>query len=218
MSEHRGEHPFEMYDGAYILGALSDDDRRAFEQHLAGCDRCSVSVAQLRDLPQALAAVPASVLEEEEAPPRSLLLSLLRRIRRERTRRRWIVGGLAAAAAACIVALSIVVAQPDHTGSNPVAMHAVADAPIKATADLRSVGWGTRIDLVCSYYEPVTAGRPYALIVVDRSGEHHTLGTWNLVPGKVAKYGSGTSLSRDQIATVQIATVDGQRALLTLDL
>jgi hypothetical protein len=143
----------------------------------------------------------------------------LQRTRRERNRRRWIVGSLVAAAAACIVALSIVVAQPDHTGaSHPVAMQAVADAPIKATADVQSVDWGTRIDLVCRYYEPVTAGRPYALIVVDRSGDRHTLGTWNLVPGKVAKYGSGTSLTRDKIASVQIATVDGQRALLTLNL
>jgi hypothetical protein len=211
------EHPFEMYDGAYILGALSDDDRRAYERHLAGCDRCSASVAQLRDIPRALAAVPASVLEDD-APPPSLLASLLGRIRRERNRRRWIVGGLAAAAAACIVALSIVVAQPDHPASHPVAMHAVADAPIEATADIRSVGWGTRIDLVCSYYEYVPAGRPYALVVVDRSGDRHTLGSWNLVPGKVAKYGSGTSLSRDQIASVQIATLDGQQPLLTLNL
>jgi hypothetical protein len=211
------EHPFEMYDGAYILGALSDDDRRAYEQHLDVCDECSASVAQLRDLPAALAAVPASVLEEE-APPPSLLASLQRRTRRERNRRRWIISGFAAAAAACIVALSVVVALPDHPASHPVAMHAVGDAPITATADIRSVGWGTRIDLVCSYYEPVTAGRPYALIVVDRTGAKHTLGSWNLVPGKVAKYGSGTSLPRDQIASVQIATADGQQPLLTLNL
>lgn len=211
------EHPFEMYDGAYILGALSDDDRRAYEQHLAVCDRCSASVAVLRDIPFALAAVPASVLEDE-APPPSLLPSLQRRTRRERNRRRFLIGGFAAAAAACIVALSVVVALPNHPASHPVAMQAVADAPIHATADIRSVGWGTRIDLVCSYYEYVPAGRPYTLIVVDRSGKSHTLGTWNLVPGKVAKYGSGTSLSRDQIAAVQIATADGQRTLLTLSL
>jgi len=217
VSEIRSEDPFEMYDGAYVLGALSDDDRRAYEQHLAVCDQCSASVALLRDLPHALAAVPAAVLEQETPPP-SLLAPLLRRTRRERNRRRWIIGGLAAAAAACIVALSVVVAAPDRPASHAVAMQAVADAPIKATADIRSVGWGTRISLVCSYYEYVPAGRPYALIVIDHSGDRHTLGTWNLVPGKVAKYESGTSLSRDQIATVQIATADGQRALLTLNL
>jgi hypothetical protein len=211
------EHPFDMYDGAYVLGALSDDDRRAYEQHLAGCGRCSASVAQLRNIPQALATVPASVLEDE-APPASLLVSLSQRTRRERHRRRWIVGGLAAAAAACIVALSVVVALPDRPATHPVAMQAVADAPIKATADVRSVGWGTRINLVCSYYEYVTGSRPYALVVVDRSGDRHTLGTWNLVPGAVAKYESGTSLSRSQIAAVQIATADGHHPLLTLNL
>lgn len=209
--------PFEMWDGAYVIGALSDDDRYAFEQHLAGCDRCSASVALLRDLPQALAAAPATALEDDPPPP-SLLDALTRRIRRERNRRRWIVGGLAAAAAACIVALSVVVAQPDHPTSHPVAMHGVADAPIKATADIRSVGWGTRISLVCSYNEYVTGSRAYALIVVDRGGDRHTLGTWNLVPGKVVSYQSGTSLPRQQIAAVQIATGDGQQALLTLNL
>lgn len=217
MSEHRSGHPFEMYDGAYVLGALSDDDRRAYEQHLTQCDRCSASVALVRDIPQALAAAPASVLEDDPPPP-SLLDALTRRVRRERNRRRWIVGGVAAAAAACIVALSVVLAQPDHPASHPVAMRAVAAAPVTATADLRSVGWGTRIDLVCRYNEYVTGSRQYALVVVDRGGARHTLGTWNLVPGTVVDYASGTSLSRAQIAAVQITTADGQRALLTLDL
>lgn len=211
------EHPFELYDGAYVLGALSDDDRRAYEQHLSGCDDCSASVALLRDLPQALSAVSASAVEDDP-PPASLLDALTRRVRRERNRRRWIVGGLAAAAAACIVALSVALVQPSHPASHPVAMQAVAAAPIKATADVRSVAWGTRISLVCSYREYIGGSRSYALVVVDRGGDRHTLGTWNLVPGKVVSYQSGTSLAREQIASVQIATADGQRALLTLDL
>ena len=52
--------PFEMFDGAYVLGALSDDDRRAYEAHLAECDACAASVRELQGLPRALAAVPPS--------------------------------------------------------------------------------------------------------------------------------------------------------------
>ena len=40
--------PFEMFDGAYVLGALSDADRRAYEAHLLECDECATSVRELR--------------------------------------------------------------------------------------------------------------------------------------------------------------------------
>lgn len=209
--------PFEMYDGAYVLGALSDDDRRAYEAHLAACDRCAASVRELSDLPAALATMPPSALDDEP-PPATLLPALQRRVRRDRNRRRWLAGGLVAAAAACIAALVIVVAQPDHPAGHPVAMQAVANAPIQATADVRSVQWGTRIELVCKYYESVSSGRSYALVVVPRDGAPQKLGTWNLVPGKTATYQSGTWLPRDQIAAIQITTVDGSTPLLKLSL
>jgi anti-sigma-K factor RskA len=209
--------PFEMFDGAYVLGALSDDDRRAYEAHLAECDACAASVRELQDLPQALATVSPAALSDDP-PPASLLPALERRVRRVRHRRRWAAGGLAAAAAACIVALAIVATRPDQPSRHPVAMRAVGAVPIRATVDVRSVGWGTRIDVVCMYQKQVAAGRSYALVVVDRKGVPHPLGTWNLVPGKEAKYESGTSLHRDEIASVQITGYDSHTTLLTLDL
>ena len=210
--------PFEMFDGAYVLGALSDDDRRAYEAHLAECDTCAASVRELQGLPQALATVSPAALEDD-LPPRSLLPRLQRRTRRDRNRRRWLVGGLAAAAAACIVALAVVVAQPEQpSGHHPVAMQAVSNAPIAATADIQPMGWGTQISVVCRYYESVSRTRPYALVVVDRGGAKQMLGTWNLLPDKVAQYESGTSWSRDRIAQVQITTVDGATPLLSLSL
>jgi len=36
-----------MWDAAYVLGALSDADRREFETHLAGCISCREAVAEL---------------------------------------------------------------------------------------------------------------------------------------------------------------------------
>ena len=32
--------PYREWDAAYVLGALSPRDRRAFEQHLATCPAC----------------------------------------------------------------------------------------------------------------------------------------------------------------------------------
>ncbi|HZE49628.1 MAG TPA: zf-HC2 domain-containing protein [Jatrophihabitantaceae bacterium] len=210
--------PFEMFDGAYVLGALSDDDRRAYEAHLLECDACAASVRELQDLPQALALVSPAALEDDP-PPSSLLPSLQRRVRRDRNRRRWIVGSVAAAAAACIVAVAVVATRPDSPSSHPVAMQAVgAGTAIKATIDVRPVAWGTRIDLVCIYNRNVKAGHPYALLVIDRDGGQHQLGTWNLAPGKEAKYESGTSLKRSDIASVQITGADYKTPVLTLNL
>ncbi len=207
---------FAMFDGAYVLGALSDADRIAFEAHLAECDACSASVRELSGLPAVLASVPESALVDE-APPLSLLPALQRRARGAVRRRRWIVSGVAAAAA-CVLALAVVVSWPTSApASHPVAMTAVAPAPITATADVRDVGWGTKIELVCRYYETSQPVRPYALVVVDRSGVHHDLGTWNLVPGKATTYQSGIALPRSQVKEVDITTVSG-KPLLALPL
>ena len=205
--------PFEMFDGAYVLGALSDADRRAYEAHLLECDECTTSVRELGELPRLLASVPESALMDE-APPVSLLPALERRARRDTLRRRWIVAAVGAAAAACLVAVAVVVNRPTHAPARlPVAMSAVANVPITATADVRSVGWGTKIDVVCSYHESGEPTRPYALVVVDMSGNRHDLGSWNLAAGKTAKYESGIALDRNQIREVDITTVSGTRLL-----
>ncbi len=42
-----GAHEYAMWDAAYVVGALSDDDRREFESHLAGCNSCRRAVTEL---------------------------------------------------------------------------------------------------------------------------------------------------------------------------
>ena len=51
--------------GAYLLGALSDLERHAFERHLAGCGECQEELERLRPAAEAL---PGSVVQLE-APP-----------------------------------------------------------------------------------------------------------------------------------------------------
>jgi anti-sigma factor RsiW len=62
--------------GAYLLGALPDPDREAFERHLAGCVECREDVERLRPAADAL---PRSVQPLE--PPASLKASLMEAIR-----------------------------------------------------------------------------------------------------------------------------------------
>lgn len=64
--------------GAYLLGALSDDERRAFELHLEICPHCREESERLR---LAADALPRSV--EQLDPPASLKASLMDVVERE---------------------------------------------------------------------------------------------------------------------------------------
>jgi hypothetical protein len=69
--------------GAYLLGALTDDERTAFEQHMDGCAACRDEVEQLRAAADAL---PRSV-EQLEPPPglKTTLMEVVEREAREST-------------------------------------------------------------------------------------------------------------------------------------
>jgi hypothetical protein len=64
--------------GAYLLGALTDDEREAFEQHMDDCVECRAEIEQLRPAADAL---PRSV--EQVEPPGSLKTSLMEIVERE---------------------------------------------------------------------------------------------------------------------------------------
>jgi hypothetical protein len=216
--------PFAHDDAAYVLGALSSDERAAFERHLESCQQCTERVRELSSMPELLAAVPASAYgDEQEDPPADLLPHLLSRVRFEQRRRRWVTSGLAGLAAACLVALAIAVwpessPRPGTGTAVPVAqeMSEVSSSPVHATAAVSSVAWGTKIELVCEYYSTATKAWDYELVVVDKKNVAHPAGSWKLVPGKVAHFTGGTSLTRDQISKVEITA--GDRAILQLTL
>ncbi|MDP9094834.1 MAG: zf-HC2 domain-containing protein [Actinomycetota bacterium] len=198
--------PFIHDDAAYVLGALSPQGRTAFERHLPTCPECTRRVSEFTPLVGLLAAVDADVFDNaEESVPQTLLPGLLRAARREQRRRARFVTVLGGLAAACLIALVLVLTVPgQHSSARARAMSPIVASPVHATAALTQVSWGTQIELACSYNGGYSAGSSYSLVVLDRQGHIHEAGSWTLTPEQVTRFTGGISLSRDQIAKVEI--------------
>lgn len=66
-----GHEEVQIFLGAYVLGALQDDDRRAeLEAHLERCGRCSEELSKLADV--------AARLAGNKEDPRPILLERIR--------------------------------------------------------------------------------------------------------------------------------------------
>jgi hypothetical protein len=219
-------------DAAYVLGALSPEERLAFERHLASCPSCSAAVRDLAGLPGLLAQVSPEVVEfpqEPEPVPNTLLPGLVREVRRSQHRRRW---GIGLAAAAAVVALgggtAAVVAVTGDDSAPPQAAQTIAPAHPMEQVDqtdvwgqvsLTSVLWGTRLDLTCRYDEPqhsyAEGEHTYALVVHTRDGGTERVATWSGVAGRTMHVTGATALTTDQIRSVEVQDASG-RALLQL--
>lgn len=64
-NEPMGAHEYEMWDAAYVLGSLSDADRREFETHLLRCTPCQEAVDEL----VALAPLMSLARDDTAVPP-----------------------------------------------------------------------------------------------------------------------------------------------------
>src|SRR3546814_8313908 len=58
-----------QWDAAYVLGALSPADRRAYEDHLTECDECRRAVAELAPTVGLLSRVPAERARAMDGTP-----------------------------------------------------------------------------------------------------------------------------------------------------
>ena len=130
MSDHTG-HTDDV--GAYLLSALNDLERQAFERHLRGCDECREELERLRPAAEAL---PGSVKQLE--PPPGLKKRLMAEVE---PRRRTPNRSLLAVAAALVIALAVAVGVSQLGGDDTRTVTAtVADAMPRAGGQLEIDG------------------------------------------------------------------------------
>ncbi|GAB3837783.1 anti-sigma factor family protein [Kribbella italica] len=215
--------PYRDWDAAYLLGALSAQDRRAYEEHLRTCADCSAEVASLAGVPGTLAMLPGErALATLDPTPPNLLPGLVRAVTRDRRKRRFRVAGLVAATAATAAAIGAVVAVPlareEPEGDYVVLAQTVAS---KLTADARLVEerWGTTIEISCRYDElatPSERARGYDLFVTDQSGKTTMIASWTASPGTTVRPAATTKLHRGEIRALDIRSSDTGRILLAV--
>jgi hypothetical protein len=210
--------PFREDDAAYVMGALSEEDRLAFEAHLATCADCTASVAQMSAVTSLLGKVPLQrVLQPElhREPPPDLSLPLLLKAARAERRRRSVRLVVAGAAAASVVALALVIGvtqarTPEPAGVS-VAMSSVRPAAVTGDLQVTPAAWGTKVTLDCRWVGPTDTAdgeKTYRLVAVPRgNGESQVLAQWAVLPGEDATVTGSTDLATSGIARFELRTV-----------
>jgi hypothetical protein len=222
--------------GAYSMGLLEERDKRAFEDHLAGCPACAAELAELAPMAALLRGVeprgaepsgvePSGVELRGDEPDGGKVTDLIgRRARQQRHRRRWQVALGAAAGIVLVgggIGLGIAAApQPARPPAPALAMtgqlHSATDPGTGAagTVGLVAKAWGTQVTLDLS---KVHGPAECELIAVSRTGERRVVMGW-LVPAPGDGVPShpahlvirgGTSIPRNELARVDVDVVDG---------
>jgi hypothetical protein len=233
---------YALWDAAYVLGSLSSTERRDYENHLSGCPSCRAAVAELSGMPALLAQVDrAEMAADDERPAEppplrpQVLTALLEKVSRRRRRTRWLTWSVAAAAAV-VLAVGVFVAiqpglegpatDPPQASAAAMTMTPVMPSSLDATVTLTRQGWGTRVEMACTYewasevaeHEEADAGDKLAMVAVDRDGNHTQLATWMALSGTTAVTSGSTSMSVDDIVAVQVVSADTGDVLLQRNL
>lgn len=228
---------FATWDAAYILGALPPTERRAYEDHLAGCVACRARVAELSPLP-GLLAVAGAEQDPAEVQTVPAYRVFARKVRRRRAR--W---ALAAAAAMLVTGAGTLGLTAALDGSFPGAGGSTATGPatsqtshgpgiavrftstgqtaLQASGTLVPRSWGTQISWTCTYaatdypggtdYQGASA---YELVLRSTDGKSTVVGSWAASPGETATPVATTKVAVDDIAELEVRRAGTGQALL----
>jgi hypothetical protein len=224
---------YATWDAAYVLGSLSSAERREYEAHLETCQRCRSAVAEISGIPALLAMLDLEdvrALEDEtpDTPPLrpEVLDSVLDKVRWRRRRSRWLMSAAVGVAAALLAVGLVIAIRPETVGLEnytpqetvqALEMTKVSTTPINASISLTGFGWGTRIDMACTYGDWGQRDAPpqnLGMVVVGRDGSHTQVATWLGLSGATALPSATTPIQKDEIAAVQLVSPDSGKVLL----
>ncbi|MGV0872742.1 anti-sigma factor family protein [Mycolicibacterium sp. XJ879] len=216
------------WDAAYVLGSLSSEERREYEAHLQTCARCRTAVAELGGIPALLATIDVTDIDQCDPPALrpEVLDTLLDKVHARRRRTRWVTTAAVAMAAALLALGLVLVLRPGVLDTQPPAPQAsgtelemvkVSETPINATITVTGYGWGTRIDMACTYGDWGQRDAPpqnLGMVVIGRDGSREQVATWLGLSGATALPSANTPMQPNEIAAVQLVSADDDQVLL----
>jgi hypothetical protein len=211
--------PFEVNDGAYILGALGPAERAEFEQHLATCPACRESVTQLAVLPGLLGRLhPDTVLPQVAAPPDVLprVLGVIRARRRAQRRALSVAAAcvaVATTAAAVAVGVQLYDRPPPVTTVAPtenvvayLEMLPSGDEELSAQIAITDVEFGTLVTVRCRYLGSSDESWPIWMVVYPRDENERAepIGSWVASSGEQIDVTAVTFFAPDEIERIEL--------------
>ncbi len=203
--------------GAYVLGALDVEERRATEQHLTTCEFCRDTLLQFAPLPGLLHTVPLDDLESAETwisvdepggSPAEIhdSTALVHRLRRRR-RMRWMVLAAVVAVIASAVGIAGWRVVGDEAPPQAITWTATDGVDgIDTTAKLIGQPWGTDIQLHMADLRP---GEHCRLVIHARNGDAETSGWWATTSSYKADVPASTSIPLSDIDRLEVVTSGG---------
>lgn len=208
------------WDAAYVLGALSLEDRRTYEGYLAANPARATELTELAGMPGILNALSrdeavaltdlAGAPLSESRPDNVASLAHAAAKRQQRSRRTWLAAAVASAAA-LLIAGAVVGATVFPQSSAPtqtVAMQAMQPTPrVGLTAQLAVTEkkWGTELNWACQYTKDWSRNvHSYDIVVTTHDGVQKTVGSWKPAGDEATGLSAATSIPTAQIRTVDI--------------
>jgi hypothetical protein len=208
------------WDAAYVLGALSLEDRRTYEGYLAANPAQASELSGLAGMPgilNALSADEAVALTDlagtaPSQPVPDPIPSLAQAAaKRQRRARRTMLGVSVAAAAALVITGGVVGATVFPRSPAPVetvALQPMQPTPregLTAKLAVTEKKWGTELNWSCQYTKDWSRNvGSYDIVVTTQDGAHHSVGSWKPAGDEAKGLSASTSIPTAQIRSVDI--------------
>jgi hypothetical protein len=217
------------WDAAYVLGALSLEDRRTYETYLAANPARSAELTELAGMPGILNALSrdeavaltdlAGAPPSQDRPDNVSSLANAAARRQQRSRRTWLATAVAAAAALAITGgvVGATVFPRSPAPVQTVAMQAMQPTPrggLTAELAVTEKKWGTELNWACQYTKDWSRNvGSYDIVVTTHDGVQSAVGSWKPAGDEATGLSAATSIPTSQIRTVDIRVTGSKEPL-----
>jgi hypothetical protein len=219
------------WDAAYILGALSLEDRRAYESYLAANPPRAAELTELAGMPgilnalsreEAVALTDLAGAAPAEAQPDNVASLAQAAAKRQRRTRRTMLTAAVASAAALVIAGGVVGATVFSRPTAPVetvAMQPMQPTPrggLTAQLAVTEKKWGTELNWACEYTKDWSRNvKSYDIVVTTHDETKYVVGSWKPAGDEATGLSAATSIPKEQIRSVDIR-VTGEKEPLAI--